>query len=323
MLDAYVDTKIWPFLSFRVGQFKEPFSLELSTPDQNLFFAERSAGFFLTPFRDIGIMAFSNLWNDRIYYGLGIFNGDGLDEITGGDGDAPQLTGRLVYYPFGTQGVSFLGDLEVGGSFSFANIDRNNVNIQVATTGLTSFFDVASRAKFRIIREADQLTRYGAELGWAHGPVALMSEYFYNLYEGIQTSAEQFDIELTDYYISLLWMVTGEKPVFKNGIFQPIHPRKSLWHGGWGGLGLAFRYDAFEADENVYENLFVPGDSIRQADAYTFSVNWYLNSFVQLMLDYTRTEFDRPLLIARDSLTGTAIYSDKEDVLTGRFQFAF
>jgi len=42
-----------------------------------------------------------------------------------------------------------------------------------------------------------------------------------------------------------------------------------------------------------------------------------------LILDATRTDFDKPLLVSRDPLTGSAIFSDREDVFTARFQFQF
>jgi phosphate-selective porin OprO/OprP len=229
----------------------------------------------------------------------------------------------LVFAPFRDQGVPSLDNLQLGGSLGYAEIDRNNVEIHVKTTGMTTLFDVASRAKFNIIREADDRSRYGAELAWAWGPVALAGEYFYVLYHDITTSAEQFDFELKDYYTSFLWMVTGEKPALRNGVFQPIRPKRSVWEGGWGAIGLAFRYDFFEADDIAYDVMVEAGDSVREVEAYTIALNWYLDESVRLVLDATRTNFDRPLLIDRDPLTGDAVYSDREDVFTGRFQFNF
>ena len=323
LLDAYVDANVFSFASFRIGQFKEPFSLEHCTLDSFGFFAERSMGFYLTPGRDVGLMAHASLWSDRINYGFGIFNGDGLDDAPGGDVDTPEFTGRLVLAPFKHQGISLFEDLQVGGSVSYAKIDQNNVEIHAKTTGFTTFFDVASRAKFNIIRETDKRSRYGAELAWVWGPFAMAGEYIYVQYQDIITSADQFDFELKDYYASLLWMVTGEKPSLQYGVFQPIKPRRSVWEGGWGGLGIAFRYDFFEADDIAYDVLIYEGNSVREAEAYTIALNWYLAPSVRVVLDATRTKFDRPLLIDRDPLTGEAIYSDREDVITGRFQFGF
>jgi phosphate-selective porin OprO/OprP len=118
-------------------------------------------------------------------------------------------------------------------------------------------------------------------------------------------------------------MTTGEEPTFKKGVFQDIKPRKNLGRCGWGALGLAFRYDMFSADESVYDTLIEQGVSVREAEAYTIALNWYLNPFVRVIMDATRTEFDSPLVVARDELTGSSIFSDRETVFTGRFQFAF
>ncbi|MBW2708286.1 MAG: hypothetical protein JRD04_03220 [Deltaproteobacteria bacterium] len=323
LLDAYVDTAVLPFISFRVGQFKEPFSLEQYTSDKNIPFSERAMGFFLTPRRDVGLMAHASLWKDRIYYGVGIFNGDGVDDTVGGDSDSPELTGRVVYAPFRSMGIPLWHGLQIGGSYSYAKVDRNNVKVDVRTSGLTPFFDVNSAAKFNIIRDVDARTRYGAELAWAYGPLLLWGEYINLQFTDVKTSDAQFDINLEDHYGSLLWMITGETPTLKQGVIQPIRPLRSLWQGGWGAVGLAFRYDHFDGGDTTYEYLVEPGISVREATAYTIAVNWYLNPYVRLLLDATRTNFDRPLLIDKDSLTGEAIYSDREDVVTGRFQLQF
>jgi phosphate-selective porin OprO and OprP len=323
LLDAYLDTHFSSLFNLRAGQFKEPFGLEQYTPDKNLFFASRSMGHYLMPGRDIGLMARTSWLNDMVHLDLGVFNGDGQDGSLGGDEDAPQMTGRLVLSPFRNRGPALLNDLVFGGSFNYGKIDSNNVDIHVRTSGLTPFFDVASNAKFNIIRDADTLTRYAAELGWAFGPLALMAEYVYADYEDVVTSNDRFDIELEGTYVALLWMLTGEQPAFRKGVLQPIEPFKSIWNGGWGGFGLAIRYDYWEADEDVYDTLIQSGVSVRKANAYTIALNWWLNSFLRLILDFTRTDFDRALLIDRDPLTGEAFYSDVEDVFTARLQFAF
>ena len=106
-------------------------------------------------------------------------------------------------------------------------------------------------------------------------------------------------------------------------VFQPIKPRRNFWNGGWGALGLALRYDTFEGDKDAYVNLVDEGVSVREAEAYTVALNWYLNPYVRLIIDYTTTEFDRPLMIRRDRLTGETEFSDEEQVITARFQLGF
>jgi len=323
LLDAYVDANFFKGATFRAGQFKTPFSFEWLTKDKNLVFAERSMGYYLTPGRDVGVMAHASLWQDAVNYGIGLFNGDGVDDSTTGDEDSPEWVGRLVVSPFKNLKIPVLEHLQVGGSFAYGKIDRTNVNVAVKTTGLTTFFDVASSAKFNIIRDADTRTRYGAELAWAYGPLLLSSEYFQLDFKDITTSADQFDVKLDDYYVSLLWMITGEHPVISKGILQPIVPKKNIWNGGWGGIGLAMRYDVFDAGDSAYDNLIIAGNSVAEAKAYSVALNWYLDPYAKFIVDYTRTRFDQPLLISRDPINGTAIYSEQEDVVTTRFQFGF
>ncbi|MCP4693972.1 MAG: hypothetical protein GY859_38410, partial [Desulfobacterales bacterium] len=231
--------------------------------------------------------------------------------------------GRLVATPFRGAGIEYLENLQVGGSMEYASIDRNNVDIHVKTAGLTPFFDVSSSTKFNIIREADSRAGYGAELGWSLGPLALSGEYIRTRHRDVATSAREFDIDLQNYYISLFWMATGETPMFQNGVLQPVAPNRAPRRGGWGALGLAIRWDVFETDEAVYDYLIKAGNSVREARAYSFALNWILNPHVKVIFDASTTRFDIPLLIDRDPRTGEAVYSDREDVFTGRFQFMF
>lgn len=57
--------------------------------------------------------------------------------------------------PFRNRNIPLGDNFQFGGSFSYNDADRNDVAIQAVTPGLTPFFDVASRAKFNIIRDAD------------------------------------------------------------------------------------------------------------------------------------------------------------------------
>lgn len=189
LLDAYADIHALPGASIRLGQFKEPFGLEQSSPVKNYFFTEPSFGYYLTPGRDVGGMVHGSLLDDRLNYGIGAFNGDGLDDSVGADSDYPQVTGRLVLAPFRNRQTAAVENLQFGGSFSYGKIDRNNVDVQVDTAGLTTFFDISPGSKFAVIQHADQAYRFGAELAWAWGPVALMSEYTGIRYEDVETSS--------------------------------------------------------------------------------------------------------------------------------------
>lgn len=323
LLDAYVNIKMVPELNLRLGQFKQPFGFEQYSLDENLYFAERSMGWYLAPMRDVGAMYYGELWNGLLDCRLGTFNGDGGDDATGGEVDDPVLTGRLAMTPFKFSGIPLLEKLQVGGSFNWGRIGRNNVDIHVKTTGMTPILDVTSNAKYNIILKAGTQTRTGLEAAWAYGPFLLSTEYVRLLFKDVETSADTFDIPMKDFYVSLLWMITGEEPHLYHSMLSTMRPKRDLFHGGWGALGLAGRYDRFEASESIYETLVTPGDSIRKATAYSLALNWYLSATTRFILDGTRTVFDMPLKIYRDSATGISLYSDYENVLTLRFQLHF
>ena len=321
LLDAWVQAQPWSLARFRLGQFKTPFGLETSTKDRDIFFAERSMGYWLGPRRDLGLMAWGTAARDRLWYGLGLFNGDGSDDTTGGDQDEPSLVGRLVWAPFRLAGPAWLRGLQLGGSFSYADIDRNNVHLEVRTPGYDTFLSFTSSAKFGVVREAGHLERGGLELAWNWGPLAFMAEHTRLQFQDLVTSEGSFDLAAQDTYLAGLWMLTGEQPRFERGVLQPIFPRRGLGRGAWGAWGLALRWDHFEAGEEVYRYLVDPGISVRRADALSLALNWWLDDSVRLILDYTHTNFDRPLMVGRDPLTGEGIYHDDIDLVTLRCQF--
>ena len=90
----------------------------------------------------------------------------------------------------------------------------------------------------------------------------------------------------------------------------------------WGALGIGFRYQEFEAGRIVYESLVYPGYSVREADAFTVAVNWYLNSMMRITLNYSRTKFHDPLFLGTH-WKGYSYYEDREHAWVTRFQLEF
>jgi phosphate-selective porin OprO/OprP len=266
LMDAYGDMNIRNG-GIRLGQFKEPYGLEQTSSDRDLFFAERSVGYYMTPGRDVGIMGWGSAWNNRFHYGVGVFNGNGYDDATSGEEDAPEITGRLSVNPLLEENPEWGRNLQAGISKSYAEIDRTDVNITLKTTGMTPFFQVASSAKFKIIQDADSRVRFGADIGFATGPAVFWGEYFSTTYNDVETGTDQFTIDLESAYGALLIMISGEQPGFHGGKMLPIRPRQSICEGGWGALGLGFRYDTFKTASSVYDELITPGNSVRKAEA--------------------------------------------------------
>jgi len=160
LVDAYINFDYFSAIKFQVGQFKEPFSLENLISDKDLPFTERSIAFSLTPSRDVGCMFHGNLFKDTVQYGIGIFNGDGVDANRRSQKNDKEIAGRVVFKPLNIiTALSFMKDLQVGGSFSYHRLAPSDLNFDIKTPARTTFFSIKSRAKYYVIQDIDS---YGA-----------------------------------------------------------------------------------------------------------------------------------------------------------------
>ena len=326
LTDGYVGFNYFPFLKFKAGQFKEPFSLEHLTSDKYIDFIERSMAYHLTPKRDVGLMIHGSLLKDALDYGIGIFNGHGTDESGGEVGeDDKDICGRITVRPFKGKGIKFLEGLHLGISHSYAHIKRSDVDFAIKTAGFTEFLEVTPRAKFYLLLDVNDRRRTGTEMAWTWGPLAVKGEWIRNDYHDLAlTSGEEFDFSVKAWYVSGLFMLTGEHPEMKGGVFTKICPDKnfSLLNKNWGAWALAFRLEKFNAERIIYEHLISDEYFVRGADAFTFALNWYLNSMVRICFNYSRYDFSSPLYLGTDE-KGKAMYVDNEDIFATRFQIEF
>ena len=325
LVDAYINFDYFPAAKFQVGQFKEPFSLENLIADKDLPFTERSIAFSLTPSRDVGCMFSGNLWEDTVQYGIGLFNGDGVDANRRSQKNDKEVAGRIVFKPFNFTALTLMKNLQVGGSFSYHRLAPSDLNFDIKTPARTTFFSVRSKAKYNIIQNVDSLRRFGFEMAYPYGPFLMMGEFIRNDFKGAElSSVSSFDFNLKAWYVSMMYMLTGEQPMMKGGVLERIRPREyfDIKAKKWGALGIALRYEQFEAGKNVYDYLVQEGYSVRKANALTLGLNWYLNTMIRFSLDYTRTWFAQSLFLGT-SPQGYSYYVDAEDAWFTRFQLEF
>jgi phosphate-selective porin OprO and OprP len=325
LVDAYINFDYFPAIKFQVGQFKEPFSLENLISDKDLPFTERSIAFSLTPSRDVGCMLQGSLLKDTVQYGMGIFNGDGVDAYRKSQKSDKEVAGRIVFKPFNFTSLALMKSLQVGGSFSYHRLAPSDLNFDIKTPARTTFFSVRSRAKYNIIENVNSLRRFGFEMAYLYGPFLMMGEFIRNDFKDAELSgANTFDFYLKAWYVSMTYMLTEEQPMLREGVLEKIRPNEcfDIKAKKWGALGIAFRYEQFEAGKNVYDYLVQEGYSVRKANSFTAGLNWYLNTMVRLSLDYTRTWFAQPLFLGT-SPQGYSYYVDAEDAWFTRFQLEF
>jgi phosphate-selective porin len=285
-------------------------------------------GAFLSPSRDVGVMLSGPLLNDHLYYATGVFNANGEDTSgSGNNHDEPEAVGRLVISPFAESDTDWLREFQFGGSGSYAKINLSDLSLKVKTTGMVdtsrNIYELSHDTKFGVIQDVDDRWRIGAEAAWAWKSFALQGEYIRLTYTSLKpVGSPADDANFSSWYVSGLYFLTGEQPVFKNSVITPVIPKHSFNPevGHYGALGLAFRFDHFNGDKHwINPALHV---SVGEADACSFAINWMPFSMQRVVLDYTYTNLSNKIRV-RVNTDGSIDYIDKENVITLRYGIDF
>ena len=288
LYDAYIQLNYIPWLQIRAGKFKSPIGLERLQNDDNTDFVERGLPTLLVPYRDIGFQVGANLFEDRLSYQVGVF--DGVPDLSIGTdtavSDHRDYAGRLFLTPFAPS-KNLLEGLGVGFAASGGNTDGEALPVY-RTFGQETFFTFAAG-----VTAAGHRTRLAPQAYYYVGPFGLVSEYGLNE-EGFQKSNIRRNIAIRAYQVEASYILTGEKKGFgavaPKRNFDPL--RRGNNGGGWGAVELAVRSGDWEAESGVYNyGLASDATSPRHLHEWDGGVNWYLNRLVRISGDYANTAF--------------------------------
>jgi len=266
--------KVW------VGNHKIPFSLEEMTSSKYQNFQERAftddTQWIPGRAEDIGVSFNGKNWHfSTAVHGEHVSVGDG-DETDEGWGVAGRLTIAPVYDKkanrFVHTGLSLRRWQTQSGNTSFVDFDdrphSHQTTVNYLNTGAITFVD-----NYIVV---------GPELAFGHGPVGMQAEYFL-----IDVNRDtNSDLNFWAGYVEGWYYLTGEgrnyKP--KKGVFGQIKPKKNLFDGGPGAVGLAVRYTA----ANMTDADVQGGGQ----HTWTGAVNWHANPYVVLRLEYIKVMAD-------------------------------
>lgn len=269
--DAFVGFRsVGGITNIRVGQFKEPFSLEELTSSKYVSFLERSLPNVFAPSRNTGLMVHDTLFGDRFTYAAGIFRDSDDFGDAPGDGNFAE-TVRFTGLPYFTDSGARLVHLGVGYSH---RSPRNDVlrHAQRPEAHLAPrFVDTGAIA-------ADSEDRVALEAAVVHGPFSIQSEYIRSSVDRLGASGLSFD----SFYVSASLFVTGEYRRYSrsDGAFGRVIPRRSLIEEGQ-GLGaweLLGRFSYLDLEDRD-----IRGGILRD---FTLGLNWYLTPHSKIMWNY-------------------------------------
>jgi len=286
---------LWP-ARIKVGQFKEPFSLEEMTSSRYITFMERALPNEFAPGHSIGIGVDSG-WQD-LRFAAGLF-GEKFDKDVKNEGDEGwALTGRLTYAPIDTD----IRTAHFGLSGSYRKTDSEGEVKFNARPGshLTDikYLDTGD------ITMVDDMVKYGLESAGVFGPLSIQGEY---IRTQLNRAAGMDKAVFDGWYLYGSWFITGESRPYKKkkGTFGRIKP-----HAKYGAVELAVRYDTLDLNDGA-----ITGGRERNT---TFGLNWYFNPHVRLMANYILVDNDDDA-----DADGSVIGDDDPTVFQTRLQLDF
>jgi phosphate-selective porin OprO/OprP len=321
LVDAFADYHFNTFLSVRMGQFKVPFSHEWQINDSHFPFAERSIGYSLQPGRDIGLMIGGQFLNKTFSYGIGMFNGDGIDGSSrGNQKDDPEMAVRFLVCPFALTEIPVLSGLFSGISYTEGRIDLSNISVNAKSTGMIgtkrSLYVLNANTKFGALLDVDKRKRTAIEGGLRYGPVSCYGEYQRYQYMQLKpVRGTTGDANFYSWYVSFVINLYGhsiENNTQNQAIMQKSEKNTGLWQA-------AFRREYFSGDQQwIIDNAY---NSTREANAYSIALSYFAGMHYRLLLDYSVTDISDPLRI-RVNPDGTIEYMSSETAFTLRFQIS-
>ena len=290
--EAYFDLKSGPRATLRVGKFKQPVGLEQLQSSRSLAAVERGLPTELMPAADYGVQLQGEFREGTLGYAVGVFTGtvDGRDAATRNPDDEFEYAGRVFWEPFknAANGWSGLGvgiAASVGETFGTGN----NILPRYRTPGQVQFFAYNTNVS------ADGLHRRLSPQGYFYrGPIGMLGEYITSEQEvrvvsGAHAGRRQHLVH-DAYQLTASVVLTGEDASYR-GVAKPDQPF-TLDGAGWGAFEVVGRYGALNLDDDTFPLFADAASSASAANAWTVGLNWYLNSNLKLVTNYTQTRFE-------------------------------
>ena len=280
--DAFLQYTGFDVVTITAGQQKQNFSRELQESSNDLMFTERSLmNILAAPVVDRAIgLNFESVGKNWVAkagaYGSSISaSANQLDE-------GWAINSRLIYNPI----LEKTKLIHLGVAGNYRTPDGNNnvakgkaLALQYETTNMSNL-DLINTA----ITNVDNIGMLGLEAAGMWGPFSVGGEYtqmWVDRNTPFGVSRGNTDLSLNGWYVDAGWTLTGESRTYKQGNFQYLKPDKpfSIKNGGWGAVEAAIRYSGADLNDGSFK-----GGNIQ---AMTVALNWYLNSNVRFMADWT------------------------------------
>ena len=276
--DAWLDFKYFgPEAKLQVGKFKEPFGIERLQSGTDTLFVERGLPNNLVPNRDIGASLHGDLFNGKLSYAAGVFNGvaDGASLDSDIDNNK-EFAGRVFVNPFKGD-IGLLEGLGVGFAVTTGKAEGTGSSAtylpSFKTPGQSTFFSYRSDAV------ADgQHTRYSPQTYYSYGSFGLLGEYVVSEQE-VTRGADTKKISNDAWQVAASYVLTGEPASYKSVVPREVFdPQK----GTWGAFEVVGRVGELNVDDAAFPTFADITKSAKSAKSWGVGLNWYLEQKRQM-----------------------------------------
>lgn len=285
--DAFVNVRTTRAIEVRAGRFKVPFGVEQLVSIMDLDLTYRSAASsHLTPGREVGVSVHGRLAGKTVRYEAGYFRNGG-DNVRSSERDdprgAPTFAARVTASPWKRPSTAPpLKGLTFGAGLTSGVIPEGPNSLTART--------IADDPSFNRVYVNGRRHRFGADVEWRNGPVAIRAEHILVFDERRGQGTDDNDlpeVRTGGGHLGGSWLLTGEK---NDGNITPRHP---VLQGGAGAIEVAARLEWASLGSASGEE---PSSSARSAHilrqaqtGWTVGMNWYLNRFARVQTNVIRT----------------------------------
>lgn len=331
LLDAFISYRFDSRFRMRVGRMKTPYLYEyFEISEGDLIAPERSvyAG-NLAANRQLGMMFLGELFENRMTYAAGVFNGGRRSfEDTNSSKDVflflnsrpfldpsspstdSESSGKAKSKPNqaverGEHASNFnpglFNYLNLGGSFNFG--DENNLPSPMAfrtanDQSSASAAGVLSPTFLQFnnnVKELGERMQWGGHMAWYYRNYFLLAEYGggYGTYM-VTGSDMSTRVPFEGYSVTMSSFLTGERLTRRANVVKPIKDFQ-FRNGkitGTGAVEVFARYGYLDLGRNVFTGGLADGNLwSNQCQTVDVGLNWYINFYTKVYLDWQYATF--------------------------------
>ena len=328
ILNAYVNLHFNDRFEIKIGRFFTPFTYDqfaisnywLPTPERSLFTTNVGLG------RQIGLMGWGYLFDKRLDYAAGIFNGsrNSFENLN----NAVDFVAYLNARPFQESvSLEFARFLNFGTSFAFGHQDQAAVPMSFRVGGSSANSDVpgAGTTPFlilnpNVIERGDRLLGT-VNAAYFYKSLSLIGEwqYGYGTYASLARGS-QAQVPFLGFYVAGGYFLTGEDVEKRSTVYplRPFIPTKRGVPIGPGAWELVSRVSELRLGDKIFTGGFAdPNLWSNQALTTEVGLNWYWNEYIKLYGFWLHANFADPVQYRPGGLQNSA------DMFWLRFQLYF